>query len=125
MYASVGGGFGIGPLTHPAATSTNAASATTSAPRRPSLDNALIADLLSARRATNVANLRRGVVGVPRCAPDGVLNVNDVGFDPGYGALVDTTGRIAAWNVWARYGPWERRAPAIAAVLRGVDADIV
>jgi endonuclease/exonuclease/phosphatase family metal-dependent hydrolase len=46
-------------------------------------------------------------------------------FDPGYGPLVETTVRVASWNVWARYGPWERRAPAIEATLRAVGADIV
>jgi endonuclease/exonuclease/phosphatase family metal-dependent hydrolase len=46
-------------------------------------------------------------------------------FDPGYGPLVTTTVRIATWNVWARYGPWEQRAPAIEATLRSIDADIV
>jgi endonuclease/exonuclease/phosphatase family metal-dependent hydrolase len=46
-------------------------------------------------------------------------------YDPGYGPLVETHVRIATWNLWARYGPWEERAPAIEATLRAVDADIV
>jgi endonuclease/exonuclease/phosphatase family metal-dependent hydrolase len=46
-------------------------------------------------------------------------------YDPGYGPLVETRVRIATWNVWARYGPWEARAPVIEQTLREVDADIV
>ncbi len=45
-------------------------------------------------------------------------------FDPGYGPLVTTRVRIATWNIWARYGPWEARGPAIEATMRAVDADI-
>ena len=46
-------------------------------------------------------------------------------WDPGYGPLVTTRVRVATWNIWARYGPWEARAPVIESTLRGVDADIV
>jgi endonuclease/exonuclease/phosphatase family metal-dependent hydrolase len=46
-------------------------------------------------------------------------------YDPGYGPLAETRVRIATWNIWARYGPWEARAPVIAATLRAIDADIV
>jgi endonuclease/exonuclease/phosphatase family metal-dependent hydrolase len=46
-------------------------------------------------------------------------------FDAGYGRLLDTRVRIATWNVWGRYGPWEARLPAIIETLRAVDADIV
>jgi endonuclease/exonuclease/phosphatase family metal-dependent hydrolase len=49
----------------------------------------------------------------------------DAGWDPGYGPLLTTTVRVATWNVWGRYGPWERRQPAILENLRRVDADIV
>jgi endonuclease/exonuclease/phosphatase family metal-dependent hydrolase len=45
--------------------------------------------------------------------------------DPGYGPLVETRVRIATWNLWGRYGPWEARYPAIRETLRRVDADIV
>jgi endonuclease/exonuclease/phosphatase family metal-dependent hydrolase len=48
-----------------------------------------------------------------------------VTYDPGYGPLVETTVRIASWNIWATYGPWEARQPAIVETLRRVDADIV
>lgn len=33
--------------------------------------------------------------------------------------------RLATWNLWWRYGDWDRREPAIAATLRAVDADVV
>jgi len=46
-------------------------------------------------------------------------------YDPGYGPLLETTVRIATWNLWGRYGPWEARLPAIVETLRAVDADIV
>jgi len=46
-------------------------------------------------------------------------------YDPGYGPLVETTLRIATWNVWGRYGPWEARMAAIVETLRRLDADIV
>jgi endonuclease/exonuclease/phosphatase family metal-dependent hydrolase len=46
-------------------------------------------------------------------------------YDPGYGPLVETTVRIATWNLWGRYGPWEARMPAIEATLRRIDADVV
>jgi endonuclease/exonuclease/phosphatase family metal-dependent hydrolase len=46
-------------------------------------------------------------------------------YDPGYGPLVDSRVRIATWNIWARYGPWEARAPVIAAALQQTGADIV
>jgi endonuclease/exonuclease/phosphatase family metal-dependent hydrolase len=45
-------------------------------------------------------------------------------FDPGYGPLVTTRVRIVTWNLWGRYGPWDTRAPAIEATLRGLDPDI-
>ncbi len=46
-------------------------------------------------------------------------------YDPGYGPLVETHVRIATWNIWARYGPWQERAPVIESTLRDIDADIV
>ena len=46
-------------------------------------------------------------------------------YDPGYGPLVETRLRVATWNVWGRYGPWEARLPVIVENLRAVDADIV
>jgi endonuclease/exonuclease/phosphatase family metal-dependent hydrolase len=46
-------------------------------------------------------------------------------WDPGYGPLVETRVRVATWNLWATYGPWKERAPAILETLRAADADIV
>jgi endonuclease/exonuclease/phosphatase family metal-dependent hydrolase len=48
-----------------------------------------------------------------------------IDYDAGYGRLLETRVRIATWNVWGRYGPWEERLPAIVETLRRVDADIV
>ena len=45
-------------------------------------------------------------------------------FDPGFGPLVDTTVRIAAWNIWARYAAWEVRGPIIEVQLRASAPDI-
>ena len=46
-------------------------------------------------------------------------------YDAGYGPLIQSTVRIATWNLWGRYGPWQARLPAIIATLRSVDADII
>lgn len=45
--------------------------------------------------------------------------------DPGFGPLLETSVRIGTWNVWGRYGEWERRQPAIIQNLRAIDADIL
>lgn len=42
-----------------------------------------------------------------------------------YGPLIETTLRLAGWNVWARYGPWKRRERAIVSVLGAHEPDIV
>jgi endonuclease/exonuclease/phosphatase family metal-dependent hydrolase len=39
--------------------------------------------------------------------------------------LIDTRLRVATWNVWWRFGPWEERQPAIAAALHRLDADVI
>lgn len=39
--------------------------------------------------------------------------------------LIDTRLRVATWNVWWRFGPWEERQPAIAETLRRIDADVI
>ena len=41
------------------------------------------------------------------------------------GPIIDTTMRVMTWNLWFRFGPWERRQPAIIETLRQVDADVV
>ncbi|MEZ5228076.1 MAG: endonuclease/exonuclease/phosphatase family protein [Acidimicrobiales bacterium] len=33
--------------------------------------------------------------------------------------------RVATWNLWWRFGPWEERQPAIRAALADIDADVV
>lgn len=47
---------------------------------------------------------------------------------PGYRstALIETTLRVACWNVWWRFGDhWEDRQAAIVSILKEVDADII
>lgn len=39
--------------------------------------------------------------------------------------LVETTLRVATWNLWWRFGPWEQRLPLIVEELRRVDPDVV
>lgn len=48
-------------------------------------------------------------------------------FDPyaPYGPLVETTVRVVAWNVWGRYGEWEKRQAGIEDLLVGVAPDVV
>ena len=33
--------------------------------------------------------------------------------------------KVATWNLWWRFGPWEARQPAIVETLRQADADLV
>lgn len=42
-----------------------------------------------------------------------------------YGPLIETTLRVASWNVWGRNGPWERREQAIVRTLEPCAPDIV
>jgi endonuclease/exonuclease/phosphatase family metal-dependent hydrolase len=42
-----------------------------------------------------------------------------------YGTLIETTVRVATWNVWGLYGPWREREAAITATLREAGPDIV
>jgi endonuclease/exonuclease/phosphatase family metal-dependent hydrolase len=46
-------------------------------------------------------------------------------YDPRFGPLIETSMRVATWNVWGRYGPWEARQPIIEANLRAMRADVV
>ncbi len=48
-----------------------------------------------------------------------------IAFDPGYGPLVPTRVRIVSWNLWGRYGPWERRLAVIVENLGAINADIL
>jgi endonuclease/exonuclease/phosphatase family metal-dependent hydrolase len=38
---------------------------------------------------------------------------------------IETRLRVLTWNIWWRFGPWERRQPAIAATLARLDADVI
>jgi endonuclease/exonuclease/phosphatase family metal-dependent hydrolase len=42
-----------------------------------------------------------------------------------YGALVETRVRVVTWNLWWRYGEWQRRSEAIAQTLKAIKPDIV
>ena len=42
-----------------------------------------------------------------------------------YGPLIETRLRVASWNLWWRFGPWEARRAAIAAALPALEADVV
>jgi endonuclease/exonuclease/phosphatase family metal-dependent hydrolase len=48
-----------------------------------------------------------------------------VQHDAGYGPLVASSLRVATWNLWGRYGPWEARLPVIVENLRAIDADVL
>lgn len=38
---------------------------------------------------------------------------------------IETRIRVLTWNVWWRFGPWEKRRQAIVATLKTIDADII
>ncbi len=40
-------------------------------------------------------------------------------------SAIETRVRVLTWNIWWRYGPWERRRPAIEATLAEIDADVI
>jgi endonuclease/exonuclease/phosphatase family metal-dependent hydrolase len=42
-----------------------------------------------------------------------------------YGPPIETTMRLATWNVWGRYGPWDQREPGIIETLGRARADVV
>ena len=39
--------------------------------------------------------------------------------------LIGSRVSVVTWNIWWRYGPWERRRPAIEATLSSLNADVV
>ena len=41
------------------------------------------------------------------------------------GPLIESRLRVVTWNIWWRYGPWQRRRPAIEATLASLNADII
>jgi endonuclease/exonuclease/phosphatase family metal-dependent hydrolase len=55
----------------------------------------------------------------------GMTVLDPAAYDPGYGPLVPTRVRIATWNLWGRYGPWEARLPVIVENLSAINADIL
>lgn len=38
---------------------------------------------------------------------------------------IETRVRVLTWNIWWRFGPWQRRQQAVAATLKIIDADII
>ncbi|MEE9427943.1 MAG: endonuclease/exonuclease/phosphatase family protein [Paracoccaceae bacterium] len=40
-------------------------------------------------------------------------------------SAIETRLRVATWNLWWQFGPWQDRAPAIIATLKEIDADII
>ncbi|MEW2354730.1 endonuclease/exonuclease/phosphatase family protein [Spirillospora sp. NPDC029432] len=42
-----------------------------------------------------------------------------------YGPLIETTARVATWNTWARYGPWQDRERGLLAALLAADPDVL
>jgi endonuclease/exonuclease/phosphatase family metal-dependent hydrolase len=47
------------------------------------------------------------------------------GADSGERELIETRLRILTWNIWWRFGPWERRQPAIEATLMRANPDVI
>lgn len=39
--------------------------------------------------------------------------------------LIETRLTVVTWNIWWRYGPWQRRRPTIEATLKSLDADVI
>jgi len=39
--------------------------------------------------------------------------------------VIETRVRVLTWNIWWRFGPWQRRQPAISSTLAQIDADII
>ena len=48
-------------------------------------------------------------------------------FDPyePYGPVVETTVRVATWNIWGRYGDWPARQAAFESELQREDPAII
>jgi endonuclease/exonuclease/phosphatase family metal-dependent hydrolase len=42
-----------------------------------------------------------------------------------FGPLIQTRLRVASWNLWGRFGPWEERQQPILRTLERIDADVV
>src|SRR5262249_46865939 len=60
------------------------------------------------------------IIGVPRA----VEEVHVEGHGDSVARMPDERLRIATWNLWWRFGPWELRQPAIEATMRRIGADV-
>ena len=47
-----------------------------------------------------------------------------LGYDSPYGDLVETRLRVLSWNLWGRFGPWEKRLPAIVSTIAALEPDV-
>jgi endonuclease/exonuclease/phosphatase family metal-dependent hydrolase len=50
------------------------------------------------------------------------IPVDDPAVEPD---LIESSVRVATWNIWWRFGPWETRQPLVVEELRRIDADVV
>ncbi len=51
--------------------------------------------------------------------------MDDSPADSNFGPLIRTRVRVASWNLWGRWGPWEARQEPIRRTLADIDADVV
>lgn len=51
--------------------------------------------------------------------------MSDVDDPASHSELITGRLRVATWNLWWRFGPWEERLPLIVDELRSVDADVI
>jgi len=64
------------------------------------------------------------VAGLPLCDRAGYDQaVTDL--DSNFGPLRQTRLRVASWNLWGRWGPWERRQEPIRKTFARIDADVI
>ncbi len=48
----------------------------------------------------------------------------EASYESPYGTLIETGVKVVSWNLWWRFGPWERRLEAIRATVAELDADV-
>lgn len=53
------------------------------------------------------------------------MSDSELGWDGPFGTLIESRLRVLTWNIWWRYGPWERRWPAILATIERLDPDVI
>jgi endonuclease/exonuclease/phosphatase family metal-dependent hydrolase len=68
--------------------------------------------------------LGRGPIERAEAAPRQNVEVSFNQYEP-YGPVVETTMRIATWNVWGRYGSWQERQAGIEDALAAAAPDVV